>query len=81
MNAAAASKEVLWSAEEAVQATGGRTTCDWQATGVSIDSRSIAAGDLFVALNGLLLSAFLVIMANLAADLVLAWNDPRIRYS
>jgi len=52
MNAAAASKEVLWSAEEAVQATGGRTTCDWQATGVSIDSRSVAPGDLFIALKG-----------------------------
>jgi len=52
MNAAAARKEVLWSAEEAVQATGGRTTCDWQATGVSIDSRSVEAGDLFVALKG-----------------------------
>jgi UDP-N-acetylmuramoyl-tripeptide--D-alanyl-D-alanine ligase len=52
MSAAAATQEVLWSAEEAVQATGGRTTCDWQATGVSIDSRSVEAGDLFVALKG-----------------------------
>jgi len=56
VNAAAAkqqdTKEVLWTAEEARQATGGRNTCDWQATGVSIDSRSVAAGDLFVALKG-----------------------------
>ena len=52
MTAAVASKEVLWSAEEAVQATGGRTTRDWQATGVSIDSRSVDPGDLFVALKG-----------------------------
>lgn len=52
MTAAAAGKEMLWSAEEAVQATGGRTTCDWQATGVSIDSRSVEPGDLFIALKG-----------------------------
>ncbi|HGG64998.1 MAG TPA: UDP-N-acetylmuramoyl-tripeptide--D-alanyl-D-alanine ligase, partial [Rhodobacteraceae bacterium] len=42
---------VLWTSEEAVAATGGRTTCNWQATGVSIDTRSIAAGELFVALK------------------------------
>src|SRR3546814_2980924 len=45
-------KAVLWSAEEARQATGGRNTRDWRATGVSIDSRSIEPGDLFVALKG-----------------------------
>ena len=50
--AAVAAKEVLWTAEEARQATGGRNTRDWQATGVSIDSRSLEAGDLFVALKG-----------------------------
>jgi len=49
---AVGAKEVLWSAEEARQATGGRNTRDWQATGVSIDSRSLAPGDLFVALKG-----------------------------
>ena len=41
----------LWTAEEAAQATGGRATCDWQANGVSIDTRTIAKGDLFVALK------------------------------
>src|SRR3546814_16770933 len=45
-------KAGLWSAEEARQATGGRNTRDWGATGVSIDSRSIEPGDLFVALKG-----------------------------
>jgi UDP-N-acetylmuramoyl-tripeptide--D-alanyl-D-alanine ligase len=45
-------KEVLWCAEEARQATGGRNTRPWQATGVSIDSRSVAPGDLFIALKG-----------------------------
>lgn len=47
-----AAKEVLWTAEEAAQATGGRNTTDWQATGVSIDSRSVEPGDLFIALKG-----------------------------
>ncbi len=43
----------LWTADEVARATGGRTTrLDWTAGGVSIDSRSLAAGDLFVALQG-----------------------------
>ena len=42
----------LWTAAEAAAATGGPAAGDWQATGVSIDSRTIAAGDLFVALAG-----------------------------
>ncbi|MGR3289928.1 MAG: UDP-N-acetylmuramoyl-tripeptide--D-alanyl-D-alanine ligase [Paracoccaceae bacterium] len=42
---------VLWTSQEAATATGGRTTGDWTASGVSIDSRSLVAGDLFVALK------------------------------
>jgi UDP-N-acetylmuramoyl-tripeptide--D-alanyl-D-alanine ligase len=42
----------LWTASEAAVATGGRNMRDWSATGVSIDSRTIASGDLFVALAG-----------------------------
>ncbi len=41
----------LWKAEEAVAATGGHTTCGWQASGVSIDTRTLKSGDLFVALR------------------------------
>ncbi|MCV6584550.1 MAG: UDP-N-acetylmuramoyl-tripeptide--D-alanyl-D-alanine ligase [Marinibacterium sp.] len=41
----------LWSADEAATATGGRATTDWQVTGVSIDTRSLQPGDLFVALK------------------------------
>ncbi|MEE4187727.1 MAG: UDP-N-acetylmuramoyl-tripeptide--D-alanyl-D-alanine ligase, partial [Roseobacter sp.] len=41
----------LWTAEAAAQATGGRATTDWQAQGVSIDTRSLQPGDLFVALT------------------------------
>ena len=43
---------VLWNAKEAAQATGGTTAGSWSATGVSIDTRTIEAGDLFVALKG-----------------------------
>ncbi|PKP84750.1 MAG: UDP-N-acetylmuramoyl-tripeptide--D-alanyl-D-alanine ligase [Alphaproteobacteria bacterium HGW-Alphaproteobacteria-2] len=41
----------LWTAKEAARATGGSATGDWVATGVSIDSRTIRPGDLFVALS------------------------------
>ncbi|MFN3209255.1 MAG: UDP-N-acetylmuramoyl-tripeptide--D-alanyl-D-alanine ligase [Roseovarius sp.] len=42
---------VLWTSQAAAEATGGRNTCDWQATGVSIDTRTLQPGDLFVALK------------------------------
>jgi len=42
----------LWSAAEAAAATGGRPVGDWMADGVSIDSRTLAPRDLFVALVG-----------------------------
>ena len=42
----------LWTSAEAASATGGQTHGRWSATGVSIDSRSVEAGDLFVALAG-----------------------------
>lgn len=41
----------LWSSEAAAKATGGCSTAKWQADGVSIDSRSLQPGDLFVALQ------------------------------
>ncbi len=41
----------LWTAAEAAAATGGRATSDWEANGVSIDTRTIQPGDLFVALK------------------------------
>ena len=41
----------LWTSAEAVVATGGRSTCDWVAEGVSIDTRTLQPGDLFVALK------------------------------
>ena len=42
--------EPLWTGAEAARATGGQTG-DWAATGVSIDTRSLQPGDLFVALK------------------------------
>ena len=42
---------VLWTSGDAAWATGGRVTTPWEATGVSIDTRSIAPGELFVALT------------------------------
>jgi UDP-N-acetylmuramoyl-tripeptide--D-alanyl-D-alanine ligase len=48
MNAAS----VLWTAAEAVVATGGGAKAPWTAAGVSIDTRTLAAGDLFVAIKG-----------------------------
>ena len=41
----------LWTATEAAQATGGQARGDWQVAGVSIDTRTIRPGDLFVALK------------------------------
>lgn len=42
----------LWTRDEAIAATGGTGQGEWRASGISIDSRSISAGDLFVALAG-----------------------------
>lgn len=41
----------LWTSTDAAKATGGRVTRDWDATGVSIDTRTLKPGDLFVALK------------------------------
>src|SRR5690242_4673294 len=42
----------LWTSAEAERATGGRATAAWSASGVSIDSRTVAPSDLFVAIAG-----------------------------
>ena len=44
--------EALWTAEEIARATGGHATGAFAAGGVSIDTRSLEPGDLFVALAG-----------------------------
>ncbi len=42
----------LWTWQAATAATAGNVSQGWQARGVSIDSRSVGLGDLFVALKG-----------------------------
>ena len=41
----------LWTSEQIAQATGGKATTNFSVTGLSIDTRSLKAGDLFVALK------------------------------
>ena len=45
-------ERVLWTGTEAAAAAGGRCIAPFDATGVSIDSRTGQPGDLFVALHG-----------------------------
>lgn len=42
---------MLWTSRDAASATNGQSTADWTATGVSIDTRTLRPGDLFVALK------------------------------
>jgi UDP-N-acetylmuramoyl-tripeptide--D-alanyl-D-alanine ligase len=42
---------ILWTSDDAVAATAGRATCAFAITGISIDTRAIKPGDLFVALK------------------------------
>lgn len=42
----------IWTETEAALATGGEIAGSWKAAGVSIDSRTVSFGDLFVALDG-----------------------------
>ena len=44
--------DVLWTSADAAAATGGRADRAWRASGVSIDSRTVQPGDLFVAIKG-----------------------------
>lgn len=53
MSAALVQMPDLWTAADAAAATGGRLTGgSWAATGIALDSRQVAPGDLFVALAG-----------------------------
>ncbi|WP_297508949.1 UDP-N-acetylmuramoyl-tripeptide--D-alanyl-D-alanine ligase [uncultured Caulobacter sp.] len=44
--------DALWTADEIAKATGGRVAADFAVTGVSIDTRTVEPGDLFVPLVG-----------------------------
>jgi UDP-N-acetylmuramoyl-tripeptide--D-alanyl-D-alanine ligase len=43
---------VIWTSREIAAVTGGEVIGDWQASGLSIDSRTVQPGDLFIALKG-----------------------------
>ncbi len=42
----------LWTAADIASATSGKTNGRWTVSGISIDSRTLKAGDLFIALKG-----------------------------
>ena len=71
----------LWTASEAARATGGHVVAngagDWNASGISIDSRSIQPGDLFVALAGPSFDGHDFIAAALAKGAVAAMAHRR----
>ncbi|MEM6535624.1 MAG: UDP-N-acetylmuramoyl-tripeptide--D-alanyl-D-alanine ligase [Pseudomonadota bacterium] len=43
--------DLLWTAAEIAAATGGRASADFDVTGLSIDTRSLKPGELFIALT------------------------------
>ncbi|MDV7340039.1 UDP-N-acetylmuramoyl-tripeptide--D-alanyl-D-alanine ligase [Terasakiella sp. A23] len=44
--------DILWTNSEAALATDGTPFGEWECTGISIDSRSVEKGDLFIAIKG-----------------------------
>ena len=42
---------ILWNSNDAAAATGGKNTSNWVATGVSIDTRTLKTGDIFIAMS------------------------------
>src|SRR5471032_45191 len=71
----------LWTAADAARATGGHVLANgadhWQAKGISIDSRSIQPGDLFVALAGPSFDGHDFIAASLSKGAVAAMAHRR----
>lgn len=47
-----APSHTLWTSAEASKSTNGTISGDWFATGISIDTRDLQPGDLFIALKG-----------------------------
>jgi len=44
--------DILWTSDDANRATGGDVHPEWRATGVSINTRTIKPGDVFIAIQG-----------------------------
>lgn len=67
---------MLWTAKDLVEATGGVMQTPFAAGGVSIDSRTLRPGDLFVALHGEARNGHLFVadaLARGAAGALVAW--------
>ena len=45
-------KNILWTSRDAAEATGGHNNRDWVASGVSIDTRTLKKGDIFISVIG-----------------------------
>jgi UDP-N-acetylmuramoyl-tripeptide--D-alanyl-D-alanine ligase len=67
----------LWTSDAAATATGGTSSARWRAEGVSIDSRTVAPGDLFIALKGPNFDGHAYVADALAAGAVAAMVDHR----
>jgi UDP-N-acetylmuramoyl-tripeptide--D-alanyl-D-alanine ligase len=70
-----AGSDILWTAEEAALATAGLAIQPWNAKGISIDTRSLKPGDLFVALRGPTFDGHDFVDAAAAAGAVAAMVD------
>lgn len=46
------SNHPLWTSSDAAKAAGGKASGQWVATGISIDTRTLQKGDLFIAIRG-----------------------------
>ncbi len=68
----------LWTAAAAAEATDGRASVGWAASGVSIDTRTLKAGDLFVALRGPNHDGHDFVAAALAGGAVAAMVDREV---
>ncbi|HTI00809.1 MAG TPA: Mur ligase family protein, partial [Acidisoma sp.] len=69
----------LWTAEDLVAATGGPLSRAFAVEGVSIDTRAVARGDLFVALHGENRDGHLFVAEALAAGAAGALVDRPLR--
>ena len=58
----------LWTSQAAEAATGGTVTTAWECKGVSIDTRTIEEGDLFVALTAARDGVVAEVMASAGAQ-------------
>ena len=70
----------LWSSQEIEDATGGKASHAFQASGVEMDSRDVRPGDLFVALKGEAMDGHRFLPKAFAAGAVAAITDRPVDY-